>query len=91
MNYCVIILINLKRIINMKIESIVFFIVMTGIWGLTTVFIILGLPFMIIDGLFGTNLQNILEKILSGGEIALIKIWFCGLPFAILTDMHKKY
>ena len=63
MNYCVIILINLKRIINMKIESILFFIVMTGIWGLTTVFIMLGLPFTIIDGLFGTNLQNILEKI----------------------------
>lgn len=71
-------------------ERIIFFIIMTGLWGATTVLIILGIPFAIIDSLFGTDLSNILDKIMSGGEIGLLKVWLCGLPFSFLTGMHKK-
>ena len=35
----------------------------------------------------GTTITN---NILSGGEIALFKVWLCGLPASLLTDMHKK-
>ena len=72
-------------------ERILFFIIMTGIWGATTVMIILGIPFYILDSLFGTGLVGFLDNnILSGGEIALFKVWLCGLPASLLTDMHKK-
>ena len=71
-------------------ERILFFIVMTGIWGATTVMIILGIPFYILDSLLGTGLVGFLDNILSGGEIALFKVWLCGLPASLLTDMHKK-
>ena len=68
------------------------FIVMTGIWGATTVQIILGIPFYILDSLFGTGLVGFLDNnILSGGEIALFKVCkLCGLPASLLTDYQKK-
>jgi len=71
-------------------ERILFFIIMTGLWGATTVLIILGIPFSIIDGLFETDLVSIIDMIMSGGEVGLFKIWLCGLPFSFLTDMHKR-
>ena len=71
-------------------ERIIFFIIMTGLWGATTVLLILGIPFTIIDSLFGSNLISILDTIMSGGEIGLFKVWLCGLPLSFLTDMHKK-
>ena len=71
-------------------ERVIFFIIMTGLWGATTVLIILGIPFTIIDELFGTDLVSILDRILEGGSYGLFKIWLCGLPFSFLTDMHKK-
>ena len=72
-------------------ERILFFIVMTGIWGLATVLLIFGFPLFIIDSLLGTEFVSFIDKnILSGGEIAFLKIWFCGLPASFLTDMHKK-
>ncbi|MDC0385436.1 hypothetical protein OAM06_01895 [Pelagibacteraceae bacterium] len=74
----------------MKINDLGFFIVITGVWGLATVLIILGFPFFIIDEIFGTNLISIIDQILSGGYLAIIKIWFCGLPLSLLTDSHKK-
>jgi len=63
---------------------------MTGLWGATTVLILLGIPFTIIDSLFGTDLTSILEMIMSGGTFGLFKLWLCGLPFSFLTDMHKR-
>ncbi|WP_440681770.1 hypothetical protein [Candidatus Pelagibacter sp. HIMB1623] len=71
-------------------ERVIFFIIMTGLWGAATVLIILGVPFLIIDSLFGTNLESIIDKIMSGGELGLFKVWLCGLPFSFLTDMHKR-
>jgi len=71
-------------------ERIIFFIIMTGLWGATTVLILLGIPFTIIDSLFGTDLTSILEMIMSGGTFGLFKLWLCGLPFSFLTDMHKR-
>jgi hypothetical protein len=71
-------------------ERVIFFIIMTGLWGATTVLILLGIPFTIIDSLFGTDLTSILEMIMSGGTIGLFKRWLCGLPFSFLTDMHKR-
>ncbi|MDB3920015.1 hypothetical protein N9349_04615 [Candidatus Pelagibacter sp.] len=71
-------------------ERVIFFIIMTGLWGATTVLILLGIPFTIIDSLFGTDLTSILEMIMSGGTIGLFKLWLCGLPFSFLTDMHKR-
>ena len=53
---------------------------MTGLWGATTVLILLGIPFTIIDGLFGTDLTSILEMIMAGGNYGLFKIFilhFC--------------
>jgi len=71
-------------------ERIIFFIIMTGLWGATTVLILLGISFTIIDSLFGTDLTSILEMIMSGGTFGLFKLWLCGLPFSFLTDMHKR-
>ena len=71
-------------------ERVIFFIIMTGLWGATTVLILLGIPFTIIDGLFGTDLTSILEMIMSGGNAGFFKLWLCGLPFSFLTDMHKR-
>ena len=71
-------------------ERVIFFIIMTGLWGATTVLILLGIPFTIIDSLFGTDLTSILEMIMSDGTIGLFKLWLCGLPFSFLTDMHKR-
>ena len=71
-------------------ERVIFFIIMTGLWGATTVLILLGIPFTIIDNLFGTDLTSILEMIMSSGTIGLFKLWLCGLPFSFLTDMHKR-
>ena len=71
-------------------ERVIFFIIATGLWGAATVLILLGMPFTIIDGLFGTDLTSILEMIMSGGNVGLFKLWLCGLPFSFLTDMHKR-
>ena len=71
-------------------ERVIFFIIMTGLFGAVTVMIILGIPFTIIDSLFGTDLVSIIEAIMSGGNFGLFKIWLCGLPFSLLTDMHKQ-
>ncbi|MDC0519627.1 hypothetical protein OAN92_02705 [Candidatus Pelagibacter ubique] len=71
-------------------ERVIFFIIATGLWGAATVLILLGMPFTIIDGLFGTDLTSILEMIMSGGSAGLFKLWLCGLPFSFLTDMHKR-
>jgi pheromone shutdown protein TraB len=71
-------------------ERVIFFIIMTGLWGATTVLIILGIPITIIDSLFGTDLGSIPEMIVAGGNYGLFKIWLCGLPLSFLTDMHKR-
>ena len=71
-------------------ERVIFFIIMTGLWGATTVLIILGIPITIIDSLFGTDLGSIPEMIMAGGNYGLFKIWLCGLPLSFLTDMHKR-
>jgi len=72
-------------------ERVIFFIIITGLWGATTVLIMLGIPFTIIDSLFGTDLASILDAILSGGGgVGLFKLWLCGLPLSFLTDMHKR-
>ena len=64
---------------------------MTGLWGAATVLIILGVPFLIaIDSLFGTNLESIIDKIMSGGELGLFKVWLCGLPFSFLQTCIKE-
>ena len=71
-------------------ERVIFFIIMTGLWGATTVLIILGIPILIIDSLFGTDLESILDMIMAGGNYGLFKILLCGLPFSFLTNMHKE-
>ncbi len=55
-------------------ERIIFFIIMTGLWGATTILIILGIPIAIIDGLFGTDLGSMPEMIMAGGNYGLFKI-----------------
>ena len=47
---------------------------MTGLWGATTILIILGIPIAIIDGLFGTDLGSMPEMIMAGGNYGLFKI-----------------
>lgn len=71
-------------------ERVILFIIMTGLWGATTLLIVLGIPILIIDSLFGSNLESLLDAIMSGGEMGLIKVWLCGLPLSLLTGMHKK-
>ena len=71
-------------------ERVIFFIIMTGLWGASTVLILLGMPMAIIDSLFGTNSISFVEKIMSGGNMGLLKVWLCGLPFSLLTGMHLR-
>ena len=66
-----------------------FFIVMTGLWGAFAV-LILGILLGTSDKLFGTNLVSLINIIISGGEIVLLKVWLVGLPISFLTKMHKK-
>ena len=68
---------------------ILFFVVITGRWGACAV-LILGILLGISDKLFGTSLVGLINIIISGGEIVLLKVWFIGLPISLLTKMHKK-
>jgi len=69
-------------------ERVIFFIIMTGVWG-ASFLLLLGIPIIIIDSVFGTNLISFVEKIMSGGNKGLLKIWLCGLPLSLLSNMHK--
>ena len=66
-----------------------FFIVMTGLWGAFAV-LILGILLGTSDKLFGTNLVSLINIIISGGEIVLLKVWLIGLPISFLTKIYKK-
>ena len=66
-----------------------FFIVMTGLWGAFAV-LILGILLGTSDKLFGTNLVSLINIIISGGEIVLLKVWLVGLPISFLTKIYKK-
>ena len=66
-----------------------FFIVMTGLWGAFVV-LILGILLGTSDKLFGTNLVSLINIIISGGEIVLLKVWLVGLPISFLTKIYKK-
>jgi hypothetical protein len=68
---------------------ILFFVVMTALFGACAV-LILGILLGISDKLFGTNVVGFINKIISGGEIVLLKVWLIGLPISFLTKMHKK-
>ena len=68
---------------------ILFFVVITGMWGACAV-LILGILLGISDKLFGTSLAGLINIIISGGEIVLLKVWFIGLPISLLTKMYKK-
>jgi hypothetical protein len=68
---------------------ILFFVVMTALFGVCAV-LILGILLGISDKLFGTNVVGLINIIISGGEIVLLKVWLIGLPISFLTKMHKK-
>ena len=68
---------------------ILFFVVMTALFGACAV-LILGILLGISDKLFGTNVVGLINIIISGGEIVLLKVWLIGLPIAFLAKMHKK-
>ena len=68
---------------------ILFFVVMTTLFGACAV-LILGILLGISDKLFGTNVVGLINIIISGGEIVLLKVWLIGLPISFLTKMHKK-
>jgi hypothetical protein len=68
---------------------ILFFVVMTALFGACAV-LILGILLGISDKLFGTNVVGFINIIISGGEIVLLKVWLIGLPISFLTKMHKK-
>ena len=68
---------------------ILFFVVITSMWGACAV-LILGILLGISDKLFGTSLAGLINIIISGGEIVLLKVWFIGLPISLLTKMYKK-
>jgi len=68
---------------------ILFFVVMTALFGACAV-LILGILLGISDKLFGTNVVGLINIIISGGEIVLLKVWLIGLPISFLTKMHKK-
>ena len=68
---------------------ILFFVVMTALFGACAV-LILGILLGISDKLFGTNVVGLINIIISDGEIVLLKVWLIGLPISFLTKMHKK-
>jgi len=68
---------------------ILFFVVMTALFGACAV-LILGILLGISDKLFGTNVVGLINIIISGGEIVLLKVLLIGLPISFLTKMHKK-
>jgi hypothetical protein len=68
---------------------ILFFVVMTALFGACAV-LILGILLGISDKLFGTNVVRLINIIISGGEIVLLKVWLIGLPISFLIKMHKK-
>ena len=74
-------------ILKSKFENIAFHILMCGIWGLTTVFIIIGFPLFIIDEIFGTYTMTVLDNGIFGGEVwfKVLKIFIIGMPLHYLT------
>ena len=68
---------------------VLFFVVMTALFGACAV-LILGILLGISDKLFGTNVVGLINIIISGGEIFLLKVLLIGLPISFLTKMHKK-
>ena len=62
---------------------------MTALFGACAV-LILGILLGISDKLFGTNVVDLINIIISGGEIVLLKVLLIGLPISFLTKMHKK-
>ena len=68
---------------------ILFFVVMTALFGACAV-LILGILLGLSDKLFGTNVVGFINIIISGGEIVLLKVLLIGLPISFLTKMHKK-
>ena len=52
---------------------ILFFVVITGLWGACAV-LILGILLGISDKLFGTSLAGLINIIIYGGEIVLLKV-----------------
>ena len=68
---------------------VLFFVVMTALFGACAV-LILGILLGISDKLFGTNLVSLINIIISGGEIVLLKVWLIGLPISFLTKIYNK-
>ena len=64
---------------------------MCGIWGLTTVFIIIGVPLFIVDEIFGTNTMTIIDNGVLGGEVwfRFFKIFLIGLPLHYFTTKYN--
>ena len=58
-------------ILKSKFENIAFHILMCGVWGLTTVFILIGFRLWIIDGILDTYTMTIIDNGILGGEV-----WF---------------
>ena len=74
---------------NLMLTRILVFVVMIAVFGACAV-LILGILLGISDKLFGTNVVGLINIIISGGEIVLLKVWLIGLPISFLTKMHKK-
>ena len=78
-------------ILKSKFENIAFHILMCGVWGLTTVFILIPIPLWIIDGIFDTNTMTIIDDEVLSGEawFRFFKIFLIGIPLYYLTTKYK--
>ena len=78
-------------ILKSKFENIAFHILMCGIWGLTTVFIIIGFLLFIIDEIFGSYTMTIIDNGVLSGEVwcRFFKIFLIGIPLHYLTTKYK--
>ena len=74
-------------ILKSKFQNIAFHILMCGVWGLATVFILIPIPLWIIDGIFDTNTMTILDNVILSGEVwfKCFKIFLIGIPLYYLT------
>ena len=78
-------------ILKSKFENIAFHISMCGVWGLTTVFILIGFPLWIIDGILDTYTMTIIDNGILGGEVwfRFLKIFLIGIPLHYLTTKYN--
>ena len=75
-----------KIILKSKFQNILYWIIICGVWGIATVFIIVGFPLWVVDEIFGTYTLTIIDNgILHGPpEYRVFKTWLCGIPITYI-------